>query len=65
LPTRSRISRAALLVKVIAAIFDGRQVLALDQMRDLLRDHPRLAAEPAPASTSSGPSQYSMAVRCC
>ena len=52
LPTRSCISFAALLVKVIAAMFDGCAAV-LDQVGDLLRDHARLA-EPAPGEHEGG-----------
>jgi hypothetical protein len=43
LPTRSFISFAALLVKVMAAIWLGLDAVVLDQPGDLLRDHARLA----------------------
>ena len=41
-PTRSRISAAALLVNVIARIFERRDAL-VDQMGDAVGEHPRLA----------------------
>jgi hypothetical protein len=58
--TRSRISCAALLVKVIARISPGRALpvrirLAIRCVRT------RVLPEPAPASTSSGPSSWSTA----
>src|SRR5580698_8732102 len=61
--TRSRISRAALLVKVIAAIFDGASFRRCTRcaifwvITDVL-------PEPAPASTSSGLSTCSTAANC-
>jgi hypothetical protein len=43
LPTRSCISRAALLVKVIAAMLLGTEAAGLDQVDNLFGDHPRLS----------------------
>ena len=63
LPTRSRISRAALLVKVTARISDGQA------RRVAIRCASRAVSAavlpvPAPASTSTGPSEDSTASRC-
>ena len=53
---RSRISAAALLVKVMAAMRCWFQS-GLDQPPDLVRDDARLLPEPAPASLRQGPVQ--------
>ena len=60
---RSRISRAALLVKVTARICDGqaRPVAMMWAMRVVST---RVLPVPAPASTSTGPSVASTARRC-
>ena len=42
-PTRSRISCAALLVNVIARISPGARAARVDQPRDPVGEHPRLA----------------------
>src|SRR5690606_20223202 len=63
LPTRSRISRAALLVNVIAAIFAAGRFLRLTRCA-IFSVITRVLPDPAPASTSRGPSQYSTAARC-
>jgi hypothetical protein len=60
---RSRISRAALLVNVIAAILlPGTCLRAIRYA--IFSVITRVLPEPAPASTSRGPSQYSTAARC-
>src|SRR6185312_17475856 len=64
LPTRSRISRAALLVKVIAAILAGARCLR-DTRYAIFCVITEVLPEPAPASTSSGLSQCSTAACCC
>ena len=63
LPTRSFISRAALLVKVTERISDGRArpVARIWAMRVVKT---RVLPVPAPASTSTGPSSVSTASRC-
>ena len=62
-PTRSRISRAALLVKVTASTWLGqaRPVSRICAKRVVST---RVLPVPAPASTSSGPSTVSTALRC-
>ena len=62
-PTRSFISRAALLVKVTARISFGRArpVARMCAMRVVST---RVLPVPAPASTSTGPSSVSTASRC-
>ena len=42
-PTRSFISRAALLVKVTARMLEGPRLAGGDEMGDARRQHPRLA----------------------
>src|SRR3954468_23218764 len=60
--TRSRISRAALLVKVIARMFRAETPFATRwAMRQVMT---RVFPEPAPASTRTGPSVCSTARRC-
>ena len=61
--TRSRISRAALLVKVTASTWLGkaRRVIRIWAKRVVST---RVLPVPAPASTSSGPSTVSTASRC-
>ena len=51
---RSRISRAALLVKVNAMMLNGRRP-RFDQVGDAVGEHPRLP-DPAPAISMQGPS---------
>ena len=62
-PTRSFISRAALLVKVTARISDGRARPRL-RMCAMRVVSTRVLPVPAPASTSTGPSSVSTAARC-
>lgn len=60
---RSRISRAALLVNVIARICHaGTPVSSRCATRQVSA---RVLPEPAPASTSTGPCRVSTAWRCC
>jgi hypothetical protein len=59
---RSRISRAALLVKVTARISHG--ATPLSRSRAIRCTSTRVLPVPAPASTSSGPSPCSTAARC-
>ena len=60
--TRSRISRAALLVKVTAKIWLG-QARRLNRMWPSRVISTRVLPVPAPASTSTGPSSFSAASR--
>ncbi len=61
--TRSRISAAALFVKVIARISGGFAPTAASRWA-MRRVRTRVLPEPAPAITSSGPSVVSTASRC-
>ena len=63
LPIRSRISRAALLVKVTARICDG-QARPEAKMWAMRVVRTRVLPVPAPARTSNGPSVCSTAARC-
>ena len=63
LATRSRISFAALLVNVIARISIGR-ALPVASSHAIRWVSTRVLPEPAPASTSSGPSACVTASRC-
>jgi hypothetical protein len=61
-PTRSRISPAALFVKVMASRFSGRAPWNSNHpMRTVMT---RVLPDPAPASTSTGPLIASTAERC-
>ena len=60
---RSRISRAALLVKVTASSSHGRARLVLRMWARRVVST-RVLPVPAPASTSTGPSTASTAARC-
>jgi hypothetical protein len=60
--TRSRISPAALLVKVTARMFDGST--PMDTRYAIRVVITRVFPVPAPASTSSGPSVVDAASRC-
>src|ERR1019366_5542842 len=62
--TRSRISRAALLVKVTASTADGGtwRVVTMCAMRWVMT---RVLPLPAPARISKGPSMWLTASRCC
>ena len=62
-PMRSFISRAALLVKVTARIWDGK-ARRVERMCASRVVRTRVLPVPAPASTSSGPSRRSTAARC-
>ena len=62
-PRRSRISLAALLVKVTARIASAGTPLA--SSRAIRAVITRVFPEPAPAKTSNGPSSCSTAARCC
>ena len=63
-PTRSRISRAALLVKVTARICDGWADCPVAMRWAMRVVSTRVLPVPAPASTSTGPSVASTAARC-
>ena len=60
--TRSRISAAALLVKVTARI--DREAVPRSMRRAMRWVTTRVLPEPAPASTSMGPISCSTAARC-
>jgi hypothetical protein len=61
--TRSRISAAALLVKVIARMEPGC-ALRWEIVQAIRRASTRVLPEPAPATTSSGPPSWVTAERC-
>ena len=62
--TRSRISPAALLVKVTARIADGGHVFRRDEMRDAMSDDARFAAARA-CQDQQRPFRVATASRCC
>lgn len=63
-PTRSRISAAALLVKVMARIWPGLTSRAASRYA-IRRVSTAVLPEPAPATMSSGAPRWATAARCC